>query len=1159
MGEETNYEILMPNNAVENKAEDAFDFALRKEEIKNIAITGQYSSGKSSLIQSYFDKYIDKKDYLNISLATFEKTEKEEDIIEESNSLEKIIIEKLYYSILEKYNTQENIKGAILSGIFVAFINIAIYLFNTEAINNSLNNSFWTTVIFIVLEIICLTSVIGCSISYLMKLQKIKLKLGDIEVEINQDTKKEKSRNLLNDEIEFIVKILNIAKYKYIIFEDLDRFQNPKIFERLRDLNITLNSTLKQKIKFIYAIKDEMFIADSRTKFFDFIIPVVPYVSYENSGEELLKIIKKYGLENELSEDFILDISLYISDMRILKNTVNEYIVYKKTLGKNPPNYEKLFAILLYKNTCSQDFAKLQKNDGEVFKCFKDKNKKIDEYIVQKENQILEKEKEYKELEKYLISKNQFEKLAIYMIKSNINNSNQITLQNSKGNTKTIQYRMNTENLLENFISDEETTIEYVYNNNWKTEKLIDFYKSNCPGFIKQCQDFKDGIDAKKENINLDIKKLKEEIDKTREYTLSELIQENKESITVKLGTYNNLVKYLLSNGYIDENYSTYINKFHEGSITEKDYIFIMNVRNGKKNDYKEKLDNCFKIAKRLKNIDLKREESLNIYILDTLLENQEYSEKRIINLGILIKSNRYIEILTYCICESKEFKNKNMLITNLCSLDKTLLKNIKESKIEKRYRDLLLEFIIERMDLNILNKLEYIDEIMIYVQENNLLSNSKLNTIKNKIREFNIKYYNISNFKSNIELYKYIIDNNMYMINFENILEILMDDDKSNDVIEYANYDCISNNKQLKQYIDDNIQYYIDKVYNELRNKQKNSISAIKELLNNSNISFEGKQVVIIKETSKIDNILEIEDYNLWSNIFENNLINLDWNNINNYYEKFGLDETLYKIFNNYEKRKIVLKDTIKIEDNSSCNFVIDLLLSNNLNEDAYDDVLKKSECKLQNNALSELKQNRLLKLINSKKIETNINMIDNIRNYSIEILLVFIKNNYSVFHREIDNGNIVFNLSEINEILKSDVTSTIKGKCFNMISDEELENVTLELLENIALVSIENNFREKISEKMLLKLVSNIKNIETKIKLINQNFSRITRENIMNYLVKLGENYSKIITDRTKPKFVNNESNKALLENIKSLGYNIKYSNNAEDKNIVLSNTIR
>ena len=34
MGEE--YEILIPNNAVENKAEDAFEFALKKEEIKKM-------------------------------------------------------------------------------------------------------------------------------------------------------------------------------------------------------------------------------------------------------------------------------------------------------------------------------------------------------------------------------------------------------------------------------------------------------------------------------------------------------------------------------------------------------------------------------------------------------------------------------------------------------------------------------------------------------------------------------------------------------------------------------------------------------------------------------------------------------------------------------------------------------------------------------------------------------------------------------------------------------------------------------------------------------------------------------------------------------------------------------------------------------------------
>ena len=413
----TNYEILTPNNMVENKAEDALKFALENEQVKNIAITGQYSSGKSSIIQSYFSKYVAKKDYLNISLATFEKKENEATPIEESNSLEKVIIEKLYYSILNKYDLQRDIISSIITIFLVAFIDAGIYLFNMESINNSLTNNFWITLIFMGLEIICLTVLIGYSISYVINLQKIKLKFGDVEVEVNQTgNNQEKNRNLLNEEIEFIVKTMNIAKYKYIIFEDLDRFQNPQIFERLRDLNITLNATLKEKVKFLYAIKDEMFIADNRTKFFDFIIPVVPYVSYENSGEELYKIIKEHKIENELSEEFILDISLYVSDMRILKNSINEYIIYNKTLEKKVPDYEKLFSILLYKNTCSVDFSKLQKHDGNVYKIFNEKKKYIEKVIGKINAEIEKYREEIKEQEKTIISLNLFKDLMINQI-----------------------------------------------------------------------------------------------------------------------------------------------------------------------------------------------------------------------------------------------------------------------------------------------------------------------------------------------------------------------------------------------------------------------------------------------------------------------------------------------------------------------------------------------------------------------------------------------------------------------------------------------------------------------------------------------------------------------------------------------------------------------
>lgn len=1159
MEEKANYEILTPNNMVENKAEDALKFALENEQIKNIAITGQYSSGKSSIIQSYFSKYVDKKDYLNISLATFEKKENETTPIEESNSLEKVIIEKLYYSILNKYDLQRDIISSLITIFLVAFINVGIYLFNMESINNSLNNNFGITLIFMGLEIICLTGVIGYSISYVINLQKIKLKFGDVEVEVNQTgNNREKNRNLLNEEIEFIVKTMNIAKYKYIIFEDLDRFQNPQIFERLRDLNITLNATLKEKVKFLYAIKDEMFIADNRTKFFDFIIPIVPYVSYENSGEELLKIIKKHQLDSELSEDFILDISLYVSDIRILKNTVNEYIVYKKSLDKKIYGCEKLFSILLYKNTCSEDFAKLQNKDGEIYSCFLNKKARIREYIVKIEERLQKKNEEYNEVLKNLTSKNNIKELAVYMIKSKVNNNNEITVKNEDFGHVTIRYGMNVDNIEDDMIFSEDTTIQYIYNGSWKTENLEEFFKEKCPKFFKQYKEYQEGIDSIKEKIELDIEKLNKEIEIAKEYTLVELMQKDKEIIKVNLGKYSELIKYLLSSGYIEENYNTYINKFHEGSITEKDYDFIMAVKNGKEQDYNVHLDNSIKIAKRLKIIDLKKEEALNIDLLNTLIEKEDFDEKKKIFLCTLIKSNRYIYLIKDYICNNVECNNKKELIKCLCELDKNILKNVKEAKIEQKYKNIIFENIIICMEAKKLKQLNNIDEIIKYVEENNLLKDQKLNDIKSKIIEFNFKYYNTSEFRENSELYSYIIENNSYQINYDNILDILLDNKKNNkNDIEEKNYEQIATSIKLKSYIDSEIQLYINNVYSKLSKKQNNSINLTKELLNNPLIKLDEKLIIIEKEINPIDNISEIEDSSLWKDIFNNNLVEIKWDNINIYYDKFGIDITLIKLFNDKEKNIYILSDNTIIEEESSTEFVKDLLVSNELNEDTYSLILNKSKYKLDDVEINNLRKDRLLKLINNKKIVFKNKMIENIRNYSTEMFIAFIKNNYSNIHKEIDNKNIIFTLGEIEEILKSDLTIAVKSKSLDMINDEKIEEVTKELSQKIGMFVIENNLKEKLNATLLLKVISDIQNIDIKLKLLNLNFKVLNEENLKDYLSELGENYSKIIIDRTRPRFNNSEQIKLLLKNIENLGYNIKY--NIENDEIVLTNTIR
>ena len=66
---ESEYKDFTPEKQIKNGEEylNALDWALKNPDIKNIALSGPYGSGKSSIIQSYMEKHPSVK-ALNISL-----------------------------------------------------------------------------------------------------------------------------------------------------------------------------------------------------------------------------------------------------------------------------------------------------------------------------------------------------------------------------------------------------------------------------------------------------------------------------------------------------------------------------------------------------------------------------------------------------------------------------------------------------------------------------------------------------------------------------------------------------------------------------------------------------------------------------------------------------------------------------------------------------------------------------------------------------------------------------------------------------------------------------------------------------------------------------------------------------------------------------------
>ncbi len=119
-------------------------------------------------------------------------------------------------------------------------------------------------------------------------------------------------------------------------------------------------------------MKDDIFDDEHRTKFFDYIITVIPVINPSNSKDILKKQLSEIGLPNNtISDDDLASIAFFIPDMRILTNIVNEFQQYREKLSKTgqPLNMTKMLAMIVYKNYYPKDFAELHRRKGKVYSC----------------------------------------------------------------------------------------------------------------------------------------------------------------------------------------------------------------------------------------------------------------------------------------------------------------------------------------------------------------------------------------------------------------------------------------------------------------------------------------------------------------------------------------------------------------------------------------------------------------------------------------------------------------------------------------------------------------------------------------------------------------------------------------------------------------------
>lgn len=392
----------------------AIEVALENEKIRNIALSGNYGVGKSSILREFARRQRDHVVELSLStLAPIEASNLDDSVPKQAttptNRIQQEIVKQLLYRKdpskapasrfrrIERFRWGWEITTAALSAFAIAFIFLLTGWATRIASAFGVTDKIGMLIHFIIF-LVASGAIVLLRWLFYGKLHIKQLSAGSATVTLD-----DKSVSYFDQYLDEIVYFFEVSDHHIVIFEDIDRFNDSQIFETLRALNTLLNASpqIKIPIRFIYAIKDSIFdrtglevegrkrdanvhntddpaqaeaVRANRTKFFDLIIPVVPFITHRSARNLAVQLLG--DIEHEVSPQLLDLAAQYIPDMRLLKNICNEFIVFRDRIfsgdGEQLQLSEtELLAIMLYKSTHLSDFETIRLGRSNLDRLYK--------------------------------------------------------------------------------------------------------------------------------------------------------------------------------------------------------------------------------------------------------------------------------------------------------------------------------------------------------------------------------------------------------------------------------------------------------------------------------------------------------------------------------------------------------------------------------------------------------------------------------------------------------------------------------------------------------------------------------------------------------------------------------------------------------------------
>lgn len=1145
----------------------ALNVAFEQEKIRNIALTGPYGSGKSSILETLITTLPEERKPLHISLATLrvddavdeldkssrsskereEESEKSSRSSKEKEDAEEALNRKIEYSILQQLIYHEEVsivpnsrfrrilhipskRLCIYSFRVIGFILAFFIAFEPswariETLYSWFNWGQWN-VIPDILAVIYMLAVVGVAVWKLIpnyansKLYKLNLK--DASIELNEDT------SIFNRHLDEILYFFQATKYDIVIIEDLDRFCTSKIFLKLRELNFLLNESevIDRHIVFLYAVKDDIFKDEERTKFFDYISIVIPVINPSNSKSKLKSALAKRGFSDGFPDKDLSEIAFFIQDMRILKNIANEFAQYYKLLSQKNAHLDKikLLAMIVYKNYHPQDFALLHRCQGKVYQCL---SKKAD-FIKLALKEIEKKKAELADLKRRKEENAHLQEIDLRtLLLEKLRNQfpydfHRILLENGY---RTLSEIAADSKLFEELM--EQTSINYtVHSSNYGRSIDID---TDVPKKEMNYDSRLEAIRTTPQQLIDKEQSLASQEMEIRSYTLQDLLsrldlQECEEYTKIELSPIMDL---FLRFGYLNEEYYDYISYFYEGMITLNDHDLLLSIKRKIVQPPATRIEKIENFYKELQPYMFKHKAILNNDLVDYIATN--YPERFGQIMKVIEKNDVPLEFLAQYYLLGKEHKK---VFEHFIKWGKEKSWDIIVKHQNETERAQLQEAWLRFSGGIVTAPQDWLNKNFLFIESHylkiglerslELCSQSKFEEISSSIGD----------------LIDCIIEYCAYTINAYNLRVIVMYLTKESDEVENLNYSwCLkTNNSDFIQYVNDNLEECLKLFSDECKKENEKAILA---LLNSKEITPEFKEQYLNGQENKLpdyNGIEEEEGLKLATQLF---LIEPTWENIVWYFKKRnGLTSELSSYILHYEEK---LSELTASSQEDMQDLFESIAICSNIPTTALFKFLKAfSANHLDRIDVSDLDYERLKLLLENDKFpftDENTKVLketDIFGAYLIAHHTEMLDNISPDFFEESSVSCEVltsekFSLSQKEEILKAIPSS-------HLYSSEAIANAAIEVIINQPTPEIDKDVLVEIVKKSTLK--------EMRLRLVAKMVqSTSDKEVIVELLNLLGGIYGEIAAREKHPKVEVNAENKTLLEILKAKGFISSY----------------